>query len=196
MDFKNRVEIIPVLIFSLMLLVSFINHDFVKGIVWLVFTIVGLSAIGYAVKIFNPESMNPGWQKVTIFPMFSTFYNTCSLSSFLIMYTFLYLYLPMAHAKNINYSVVALFIFFYVSDILGRRYIKLGDIPNYDGIGTFTGTIVGITYGIVCYSIVSVAGDRLTYFSRSASNNEYCSKPRKQQFKCNVYKNGQVISSL
>jgi len=196
MDFKNRVEIIPVLIFSLMLLVSFINHDFVKGIVWLLFTIIGLISIGYSIKIFNPETINSGWQKVTIFPIFSTFYNTCSLSSFLIAYTFVYLYLPMAHAKNINYSVVSLFIFFYVSDILGRRYIKLGDMPNYDGIGTFTGTIVGITYGIVCYSIVSVAGDRLTYFSRSASNNEYCSKPKKQQFKCNVYKNGQIISSL
>jgi hypothetical protein len=196
MDFKNRVEIIPVLIFSLMLMVSFINHDFVKGIVWMVFTIVGLSAIAYAIKTFNPDSINQGWQKVTLLPLFSSFYNTCSLSSFLIMYTFLYLYLPMAHAKNINYSVVALFIFFYIADILGRRYIKLGDVPNYDGIGTFTGTIVGITYGILCYSIISVAGDKLTYFSTSSSTNEYCSKPKKQQFKCNVYKNGQVISSL
>ena len=101
----------------------------------------------------------------------------------------------MMHAKNINYSVVSLFIFFYIADILGRQYIKLKDIPNYDGVGTFTGTIVGAMYGIACYSIIAVAGDKLTYFSTSASNNEYCSRPRKQQFKCNVYKNGQIISS-
>jgi len=196
MDFENRVEFIPVCIFSLMLLVTFINQDFVKGIVWMLFTIVGLGSVAFTISKLKPESVNPGWKDVTLFPLFSTFYNTCSLSSFLIIYTFIYLLLPMMHAKNINYSVVSLFIFFYIADILGRQYIKLGDISNYDGIGTFTGTIVGITYGIACYSIISVAGDKLTYFSTSASNNEYCSKPKKQQFKCNVYKNGQVISSL
>lgn len=196
MDYKNRVEIIPVMILSIMLIIPFINHEFVKGIVWMLFTIVGLGSIAAAISKFKPTSMNPGWQKVTGIPFFATFYNTCSLSSFLIMYTFVYLYLPMANAKNVNYSVIALFIFFYIADILGRQYIKLGDISNFDGIGTFTGTIVGITYGIACYSIIAVAGDKLTYFSTSASNNEYCSKPKKQQFKCNVYKNGQVISSL
>ena len=196
MDFKNRVEFIPVLIFSLMLLVTFINQDFVKGLVWMVFTIVGLGSVAFAVTHLKPESVNPGWKDVTLFPLFSTFYNTCSLSSFLIIYTFLYLLLPMMHAKNINYSVVSLFIFFYVADILGRQYIKLKEVPNYDGIGTFTGTIVGAMYGITTYSIIAVAGDKLTYFSRNASNNEYCSRPKKQQFKCNVYKNGQIISSL
>lgn len=196
LDVKNRVEFIPVFIFTLMLLVSFINLDFVKGIMWLVFTIVGLSSIAFAVSKFKPASINPGWQEVTLFPLFSSFYNTCSLSSFLIVYTFLYLLLPMIHAKNINYSVVTIFIFFYIADILGRRYIKLKDIQNLDVIGTFTGTMVGAVYGVACYSIVAVAGDKLTYFSPSASNNEYCSRPKKQQFKCNVYKNGQVISSL
>jgi hypothetical protein len=196
MDFKNRVEVIPVFIFSLMLLVSFINQDFVKGIVWLLFTIVGLGSIAFAISKLNPTSINPGWQEVAIFPLFASFYNTCSLSSFLIVYTFLYLLLPMIHAKNINYSVVSLFIFFYIADILGRRYIKLKEVPNVDIIGTFTGTIVGGMYGLACYSIISVAGDKLTYFSMSSSNNEYCSRPKKQQFKCNVYKNGQIISTL
>jgi hypothetical protein len=196
MDFKNRVEVIPVFIFSLMLLVSFINQDFVKGIVWLVFTIVGLGSIAFTISKLNPSSINPGWQQVTLFPLFASFYNTCSLSSFLIVYTFFYLFLPMKQAKNINYSVVSLFIFFYISDILGRQYIKLKEVPNIDIIGTFTGTVVGIMYGLLCYSIISVAGDKLTYFSRSSSNNEYCSRPKKQQFKCNVYKNGQIISSL
>jgi len=196
MDFKNKVEFIPVMIFSLMLLVTFINQEFVKGLVWMIFTIVGLGSIGFAITNLKPESVNPGWKDVTLFPLFSSFYNTCSLSSFLIIYTFLYLLLPMMHAKNINYSVVSLFIFFYIADILGRQYIQLKEVPNYDGIGTFTGTIVGAMYGILTYSIVAVAGDKLTYFSPSASNNEYCSRPKKQQFKCNVYKNGQIISSL
>jgi len=196
MDFENRVEFIPVIIFSLMLLVTFINQDFVKGLVWMVFTIVGLGSVAVAVSKFKPDSINPGWKDVTLFPLFALFYNTCSLSSFLIMYTFIYLLLPMMHAKNINYSVVSLFIFFYIADILGRQYIVLKNITNYDVVGTFTGTIVGVMYGIACYSIVAVAGDKLTYFSTSASNNEYCSRPKKQQFKCNVYKNGQIISNI
>jgi hypothetical protein len=75
MDFKNRVEVIPVFIFSLMLLVSFVNQDFVKGIVWLLFTIVGLGSIAFAISKLNPSSINPGWQEVTLFPLFASFYN-------------------------------------------------------------------------------------------------------------------------
>lgn len=195
MDFKNGVEIIPLLIFSFMMMTSFINQD-AKGIFWMLFTIVGLLSITTVITSLHPEKVNPKWQNVTLLPLFAAFYNTCSLSSFLIVYTFIYLWLPMMYVNNINYSVVALFIFFYMFDTLGRPKIVLDGVPNFDGIGTFTGSIVGLTYGIACYSLISLAGDRLMYFSTIASNNEYCSRPKKQQFKCNVYKNGQIISSF
>jgi hypothetical protein len=198
MDFKKVVECIPVFIFSFMMMTSFINQD-TKGIFWMIFAIIGLSGVSLITNYYYPKTIFE-WAKVTILPMFAMYYNTCSLSSFFIVFTFMYLLLPMIYVKNINYSVVAIFIFFYFADILGRQKIYLDtaqEIPNYNGIGTFTGTFTGITYGILCYYLIySIAGDKFLYFSTTSNNNEYCSRPKKQQFKCNVYKNGQIISTL
>jgi hypothetical protein len=199
MDFKKVVEFIPVFIFSFMMMTSFINQD-TKGIFWMIFAIIGLSGVSLITNYYYKSSIQQVWSTITMLPMFAMYYNTCSLSSFFIAFTFVYLLLPMIYVKNINYSVVALFIFFYFADILGRQQIFLDaaqKIPNYNGIGTFTGTFSGITYGILCYYLIySIAGDKFLYFSTTSNNNEYCSRPKKQQFKCNVYKNGQIISSL
>jgi len=199
MGFERGVEFIPVFLFSLLMMTSFINQD-TKGIFWLLFTILGLTMVTNVINYMNPTGVDNRWRKNTMLPIFAIYYKTCSLSSFLIAYTFMYLWMPMMYVNNINYSVVAVFIFFYIYDILGRRYILYNNNPassNYDGIGTFTGTFVGITYGIMCfYLIYSIGGDSMLYFSTSSSNKEYCSRPKKQQFKCNVYKNGQIISTM
>ena len=197
--FERGVEFIPVFIFSLMMMTSFINQD-TKGLFWMVFTILGLTVISNVIISMNPAGLDSRWRNITMLPLFSMYYKSCSLSSFLIAYTFMYLFMPMMYVSNINYSVVAVFIFFYIYDVLGRRYLLYNNDPtqpNYDGIGTFTGTFVGITYGILCfYLIYSIGGDSMLYFSTSSSNKEYCSRPKKQQFKCNVYKNGQVITTM
>jgi|688.fasta_scaffold703278_2 hypothetical protein len=199
MDFERGVEFIPVFIFSLLMMSSFINQD-TKGIFWLIFTILGLTIASNVINYMNPQGVDQRWRNYTMLPLFAIYYKSCSLSSFLIAFSFTYLWMPMIYVNNINYAVVAIFIFFFIYDILGRRYILYkGDpkIPNYDGIGTFTGTFTGITYGILCfYLIYSIGGDSMLYFSTTSSNKEYCSRPKKQQFKCNVYKNGQVISTL
>jgi len=199
MDFERGVEFIPVFIFSLMMMTSFINQD-TKGIFWLMFTILGLTIVSNIIIYFNPASIDQEWRNNMMLPIFAIYYKSCSLSSFLIAFTFMYLWLPMIYVKNINYSVVAIFIFFFIYDILGRQFLSLpsnANVSNYDGIGTFTGTFVGITYGILCfYLIYSIGGDSMLYFNSTSSNKEYCSRPKKQQFKCNVYKNGQIISTL
>ena len=194
-DFSKGVEFIPVFIFSLMIMTSFINQD-VKGIFWMLFVIVGIFIITAVVKTFKGNEIDTTFTN-TMLPLFATFYNTCSISSFLIAFTFMYLWLPMLYVNNINYSVIFIFLFFYFYDVLGRKKLLGSESnPNFDGIGTFVGTITGVTYGVFAVWILSSAGDKFMYFTPSASNKEYCSRPKNQQFKCNVYKNGQIISSL
>ena len=195
-DFSKGVEFVPVFIFSLMLMTSFINQD-VKGMFWMLFVIVGLFLIVIVIKTFKGNQIS-NFKDTTMLPLFSTFYNTCSTSSFLISFTFMYLFLPMLYVNNINYSVIFIFLFFYFYDVLGRKYIMSSDNSesNFNGIGTFVGTISGITYGIFAVWLLSSAGDKFMYFTPTASNKEYCSRPKNQQFKCNVYKNGEIISTL
>ena len=63
-------------------------------------------------------------------------------------------------------------------------------------MGVISGGIIGYVIGIVYYSILKSTGnERFLYLNELKSNNVVCSKPSEQQFKCAVYKNGQLIST-
>ena len=172
------------------------NHNILKAAIWLLFTIVGLFGVSMAFKSVN---ISPQQETSIIFPFFAKYYLTCSTSVFLIAYTFVYLLMPMIYSKNMNYSIIFLFVAFYLGDVLGRNYIQIPGVltQNMNPVGVTIGTLCGVVYGILCFFIIYKAGDQYLYFSTTTSSTgEYCSKPANQQFKCNVYKNGQVISTL
>jgi hypothetical protein len=183
---EQIIELIPYTIISFMIFTTIVNQDFAKGGVWLVILILGFFIIPH---IFYKSNLQ---QTPCSFIYFAEYYQSCSTSSFTIMYTFVYLLLSMLQVNHINYSVIAVFIFLYFSDILGRQ-----NINNYVFGGTFTGTLVGALWGVLGYwAAYSIGGNKLLFFSSNPSTNEYCSRPKKQQFKCSVYKNGQIISTI
>jgi len=187
------VELIPVFIFSFLIMSAFANQNILKAVIWLLFTIVGLFSISMTFRSVQlPETSN------IVLPFFAKYYLSCSTSVFLIVYTFVYLLMPMVYAKNINYYIIFLFVTFYLGDVLGRKYIQgPGMMQNMNPVGVTVGTLCGAVYGILCFFIIYKAGDKYLYFSTSTSSTgEYCSKPANQQFKCNVYKNGQLISTI
>jgi hypothetical protein len=175
---------------------AFANQNILKAAIWLVFTIVGLFTVS---MVFKPVQISPQQETSFIFPFFAKYYLTCSTSVFLITYTFVYLLMPMIYAKNINYAIIFLFVAFYLGDVLGRKFIQIPGLilQNMNPVGVTIGTLCGVVYGILCFFIIYKAGDKYLYFSTSTSSTgEYCSKPANQQFKCNVYKNGQLISTI
>jgi hypothetical protein len=116
-------------------------------------------------------------------------YPNCSISAFIIMFTLIYLIMSMSTVQDWNYWVITLFVTLYLIDVLySKKFISL--------TGHFIGTVLGAVYGVICYFIAKkIAPDKLLYFTVDASNRKYCSRPKKQQFKCFVYKGGQLISS-
>ncbi len=182
--FMNWFELIPILITFFMMMTSLINQD-VKGLIWLAFTLFGFSALLLFYKNTTDVCEN------TIFPLFAK-YKTCSVSSFFIVFTLFYLLLPMLHLNNLNFFVLFSFVLFYLTDIVTKQ-----KLCNFNVIGIFVGSLIGALYGLVCFHILlSSSGDKFLYFSSTSSNNVYCSKPKNQTFKCSVYKNGQIISTL
>jgi hypothetical protein len=62
--------------------------------------------------------------------------------------------------------------------------------------GAALGALVGGLFGLFWYGIFNATGyGSLLYFDELRSDNVMCSKPTKQTFKCQVYKNGELISS-
>ncbi len=180
----------PILISTFLLLTSLSNAD-VKALIWLAFALLGM----FLVKLIRP--------------VFAKFYvddvgglckikknkntpDTPSLSAFLLMFTFSYMFFPMMVNKSYNVYILVGLMIFYGMDVV----VKVKNFcTGYMGIGL--GSLFGALWGGAVYAILhSTGGEKYTYFSVGSSNNTYCSKPQNQTFKCNVYKNGQIISTL
>jgi len=57
-------------------------------------------------------------------------------------------------------------------------------------LGTLIGTVLGILWFIAFYA---TDHKDLLFFNLEPSNNVICSRPKKQTFKCKIYKNGELI---
>ena len=91
-----------------------------------------------------------------------------------------------------NYYVIFGFLVMFLGDTLFKLKQHYAE-----SIGIILGSVIGAFFGIACYSMIHyTGGDKLLYYNTISSNNVYCSRPKKQQFKCYVYKNGEIISTV
>ena len=115
-------------------------------------------------------------------------FNSPSTSSTIIAFTLAYLAYPMI-LKPINMNPVL--IAFLVALIGINGAVEVQDrCTNVSGI--FLGSLVGILFGIIFFSLVKMSGNEsLAFFTEQGSNGIQCSKPGKTNFKC-VKKHGVV----
>ena len=107
-----------------------------------------------------------------------------------IAFTAAYLILPMYYNDQMNYPVFITFLSLFMINAWTNVANKCTPA---------TGAILGGLIGVVCalswFSIFYGSGmGKLLYFNEVASNKVMCEKPTQQQFKCEVYKNGKLIS--
>jgi len=189
LELYDFLQMAPIFIAVFMLMTSLFNGD-VKALIWLGCAIVGIAIIIFISPAFETKStcLNT---KQPIIHIFSNYPNL-SISTFFIIFTLTYLVIPMQQNKDWNYYVIVGFLGMFAVDTL----IKLKHFCA-NGRGIFSGFVTGAAFSLLCYLILRRAGgDKILYFNTVSSNNVYCSKPKKQQFKCFVYKNGEIISAV
>jgi hypothetical protein len=188
LTYADFMQLYPVFIAAFMVMASLFNKDF-KGIVWLGCAIIGI-AMMHGISGFFKTADTCVKKGRDLIPKLSGVANL-SISSFFILFTLMYIVCPMAHYKDWNYYIILGFLFLYMSD----AYMKT-QMLCITSKGIFIGSVFGLAYGWICYMIMQSAGHKLLYFNTSSSNDVYCSKPKKQTFKCYVYKNGEIISAV
>jgi hypothetical protein len=186
---EEFMQMSPIFIAVFMLMTSMFNGD-VKAFIWLICITAGLVlVVGVISKVFpdNGCTNNPPNVVMDLFWK----YPNLSVSTFFIVFTLMYLVLPMLETKDWNYYVIIGFLGIFAVDTLFKlRYCTTG-------LGISSGACIGALLGATSYFMIKYAGgDKLLYFNTVSSNNVYCSRPKKQQFKCYVYKNGEIISTL
>ena len=115
-----------------------------------------------------------------------------SFNSVIISFTIAYLIGPMLLNNVINYLLIMTMFIILAIDSSAR-------ISNNctTPIGVVFGVILGLIIGGFYVLIIKSSGyENLLYNDDFVSNKVACTKPTKQQFKCAVYKNGELLRNL
>jgi hypothetical protein len=117
-------------------------------------------------------------------------YGNSTFSMFFIAFSLVYLCTPMILNSQINYWILSAFIFYFLLDA-GIRYYS-GCIDKMADV--FINTVIGLASGIVSVmTLYMMNKQEFLFFNEMSSTKDVCSMPSKQTFKCNVYKNGELI---
>jgi hypothetical protein len=179
----------PIIIATSILSLSFIFQNF-KGIIFLAF-LIGVSILRNFIYMVSGSLPNVSTRDICSSIQYSPFGNS-GFSIFILAFTTLYLCLPMFLNKDVNFWVSGGLIF-YLSLTIFIQYSK-GCLTKLSDI--FINILTGAALGTIIPSLLYLGGSsKYLFFNEISSNKEICSMPKKQQFKCSVYKNGELLSS-
>lgn len=119
-------------------------------------------------------------------------YGNNTYSTFMLTFTTVYLTMPMFINSSVNWLFLGSCIAFIIMDISVR--VKAGCAMPLKGI--FTNMVAGLVLAATIIGLMtSNGGEKFLFFNEVQSNKTVCSRPSKQQFKCTVYKNGEVLTN-
>lgn len=183
-------SLFPILIVFFFLMLSAMNQNF-KGLILMAGLCIALlinTIIATIVGSIRVDDASIACNLIDI-PYLNN-YDNPSNASMVITFIFTYLVLPMIYNNQPNYVVIILLSIFLLVDTI-FRYTHKCTTP----VGSFFGIIIGFIAGFLWFNIFrEVGADDLLYFNELESNSVRCQKPKKQTFKCSVYKNGVLVS--
>ena len=180
-------DVAPIIITGFMFMNTIFNYD-IKALVWagpLVLWLILIKLVQGKVstdKVTNVAACGTVWGT----------YKTPSMSSFFIAYTLGYIAAPMP--VNKDWNIIAVLVFVVLFGVDSAAKLKNGCVSK---VGIGIGGLLGLAMGVFMYFGLNSAGlSKYLYYTPGSSDNVYCSKPKEQNFKCHVYKNGNIISTI
>lgn len=176
----------PYVLLGFFLLLSLFNTN-IKGIVFL----IGVVVMIFLSSLVSKNIIMDNKSVCNVFGGIGILGNSFPLSLLVYGFTFMYLLFPMVQNRMMNYPVLFLLLLLISSDI-GIK-LKLG-CANMKGI--FLALSIAAVSGIAWYIIIQNIAPYLLYHVDYISDKQVCSMPSQQHFKCNVYKNGELVSVM
>jgi hypothetical protein len=183
----------PIFIAFLITTLSFFFQNW-KGIIYLAFLIGSCLLRDLVYRNMFPqtkETNNIGIQVCDSIKY--TEYGNISFSSYVFSFTIVYLLIPMFVNKAYNWWLFSGLLLYFVLDIISK-YINgcITKIPELF-INILCG---GIASTIIVLSMTAGGSSKYLFFNETQSSKQQCSQPSKQEFKCDVYKDGKLVQSL
>jgi hypothetical protein len=180
----------PLIITILILSMSFIFQN-LKGIGFLIWLLVfsWLRQLIYELTGSQPMQMTNTARNLCEMVQYSKYGNT-TFSSFFISFSLVYLCAAMFINRQVNYWLFSAFLFYFFVDVFIRY--SSGCFMGLSGV--FMDTVYGLTCGILSVmTMYLIKCQNQLFFNEISSGKDVCTMPSKQTFKCNVYKNGELV---
>lgn len=196
----------PLIIVICVFLVALFSSNPVKGIVYVVFSIIVTalrhSAMNSSNIPFNPPQAGGSKKRK---PMkggdgdlprcnmgINAYGDNATLSMFMLAFTMFYICTPMFIINSINFYVIIFFVFYIVTDF----FVKSKNGCFKDGVmPIFSNLVFGVALGAIISTMIYSYQNDWSYINLVSSNKKVCSMPSNQSFKCAVYKNGEMLAS-
>jgi hypothetical protein len=186
----------PIIMVISILLFSVFSAAAYKGFVYIFFLFAATAARMLVMSIITGESIS-NKEPICDTGMFLP-YTNFTYSTYILVFSLVYFVAPMFiiskqnKTNTVNYSVILFFVSYIIYDILVKYYYKCIDMTT--GIlGDFLSAVLLALTTVVC--LIASKNTNVLFINELTSNKEVCTRPSKQQFKCSVYKNGEVIGS-
>lgn len=183
----------PLLLSASIVSLSFLFQNF-KGFVFLGFLLAAAFLREFMLSQTLPsQDVVPA---VCNAVQFSVYGNT-TFSLFVFAFTLMYLCLPMFIGGSVNWFVFAGLLVYLGIDMGVKtaqqciQWSRRGTLANLGDV------LMGLGLSAMIVSAMYAGGSQqYLFFNETSSNKETCSMPKKQTFKCQVYKNGELVGNV
>jgi hypothetical protein len=179
----------PIILVTSIFSMSFIFQNF-KGFIYLGFLLAVVLFREFWIYSSGSQKFIPK-NPICNLVNYSALGNS-SFSLFVISFSITYLCWPMILNKNMNYWLLSGLLLYFLVDLGVRNTQKC--FSGFKSI--FINVLSGVSLGTLITILMFYGGaSNHLFFNEISSDKEVCSMPKKQQFKCAVYKNGELIGN-
>ena len=191
----------PYVLIGFFALMSLFNFNF-KGVIYIIGVILLLVLASLGFVIFENKagvaltSTTPLAEEpklvCTIFGTTNPFFKNVPFGVLVYTYTFMYLLLPMIQTSSINYPMlISLMLIGAVEVVVQSSAYGCVEIRQL-----LITIICSIIFGFMWSAFILYVEPDLLYHTDFTSDRAVCSMPSEQKFKCKVYKNGELITTM
>ena len=180
----------PIILAMCMIYLSFVSQNF-KGFIYLGF-LIGVCVVRNFVYMLNGSKTNANDGTICTSVQYSAYGNP-TFSAFVFAFTIMYLSLPMFSNGAPNFWVFfGLLVYFFI-DLFIKIYKKC-TIQTTDLI---LNILMGLTSSAIIVVLMYAGGSgKYMFFNEVSSNKEMCSQPKTQTFRCDMYKDGELVGGI
>jgi hypothetical protein len=180
----------PIILATSITSLSFVFQNF-KGLIYLGF-LIGFCVIRNFIYMINGSLPTQNDRTLCSSIQYSKYGNP-SFSAFVFSFTIMYLSFPMFSSGAANLWIFLSLLAYFFIDL----YIKITKKCVVQMSDLFLNILLGISSAALIVVLMYVGGSgKYLFFNEVSSNKDVCYKPKEQTFKCDLYRNGELVGNI